>query len=158
MRATMFVRTMALFCICALALVDASLHVGAEGRSNGPDSGSTTGFTQYTDPTQASTWYEAFASSTTTIDARYVYVSIQGYDNGLGWHATQGTSCHQDAYASPRSCSTGVIIYDTVPDSGSTDRYAATQHYFTGGVGDDTFYTSSDGNHSTDACWFNAGC
>jgi len=156
MRPKQLLRLVAFFSVGALTLFGTLVSVGAENVSSGAYSGNTTGYTQYTDYTQASTGWYAFASSTSQDPGTYIYATINGYNNGLGWHNPQSTGCNQPSYANPQSCSTGVIYYDITPDSGSSDRYAATQHFFPdAGV---TLYSSTDGYRSNINCYMTAGC
>lgn len=156
MRSKQLLRLVSFLSVGALMLFGTLVSVGAENVSSGAYSGNTGGYTQYTDYTQVATNWFAFASSTSQDPSTYIFTTVKGFNNGLGWHNPQTTGCNQPSYSNPQSCSTGVINYDTTPDSRSTDRYAAAQHFFPdAGV---TLYSSTDANHSNINCYMTAGC
>jgi len=86
-------------------------------------------------------------------------ITLQGWNNGIRWHATGNYVCYLngggDCYIPP-------IAYDAGPagrlsGSGSTARYATTEHFLFWAGGSETLYTSADGGHSSYACFARSG-
>lgn len=98
--------------------------------------------------------YKAFGYSFDNYGEDRVDTEVRGFNNGVvGWHRVDRAYCAVYAYApaGQRSCTTRDIYYDQAPGggspgSGSTGRYATTQHYVTWSGGNDIFYTSGDNN------------
>lgn len=103
-----------------------------------------------------STTYTASGYTSGNAGADTLKANIKGGNNSTGWHFVDEASA---------SCGTGtcqprqIVIDNSLNNPPSTGHYATTLHeYWVGGTQVGGFWTSSDGAHSSQSCWFNPGC